>query len=145
MGRRVPVALAVQMTRYATSTDDPRANPATFAVTARSNRGIDVMIPVDSHDAALARARELRVFENHMVCVLHHGKRVARWDRVNAGGGRAYGQKPPKENRWRRVPIDRPELVGGVREIWTIYLRGEDEIRKYNASCRAVEIDRSAS
>ncbi|MCW3587429.1 type IV pilus biogenesis protein PilI [Burkholderia cenocepacia] len=132
-GSRVPASVAALFSPCQDAVLAP------FAVMVRSNLGVDKTTPMSSHEDAVAQARELKVFDNHMVCVLHHGKRVARWDRVNADGGRAYGRQPPKENRWRRVPIDRPELVGQVREIWTIYLRNAEEVRAFNASCTVVQ------
>ncbi len=132
-GRRVPTMVAALLHPC------QDAAPAPFAVMVRSNLGVDETISVPSHEEAVAHARGLKILDNHMVCVLHSGKRVVRWDRVNAGGGRAYGHKPPKENRWRRVPIDRPELVGHVRVIWVIYLRNEKEVRAFNATCTVVQ------
>jgi len=75
-----------------------------YAVTARSMLGSNVVLPADSQKEAQARARELCICENHMVCILENGERVARWDRINAGGGYLFGEHTPhpKENRWRR-------------------------------------------
>lgn len=115
MRRRVSAEIAVAAIKL----DLPNAE---FVVTARSMRGLNVVIAADSHEDAVGRANGLRVLENHMVCILEAGQRVARWDRINAGGGRAYGERiPPPENRWRRVAVNRPEFVGGVRVIWTLY------------------------
>ncbi|WP_205182534.1 hypothetical protein [Burkholderia sp. LMG 13014] len=95
-----------------------------YAVTARSMLGSNVVVPAASHKEAQARARELCVLGNHMVCILENGKRIARWDRINAGGGRVYGEHTPlpKENRWRRVAVDRGEFIGGIRVMWTRYV-----------------------
>lgn len=95
-----------------------------YAVTARSMDGVNVVLPADSHKEAKARARELCIRENHMVCILENGKRVTRWDRINAAGGYVYGEHTPhpKENRWRRVAVDRGEFIGGVQEIWTHFV-----------------------
>ncbi|CAG9230196.1 hypothetical protein PSP6_540070 [Paraburkholderia tropica] len=92
-----------------------------YAVTARSMLGVNVVVAADSLKDAQARASELRVLENHMVCILEKRERIARWDRINAAGGYVYGEHTlvPKDNRWRRVAVDRGEFIGGVREIWT--------------------------
>ncbi|CAG9207885.1 hypothetical protein PSP6_270085 [Paraburkholderia tropica] len=96
-----------------------------FAVTARSMHGSNVVVPADSYEHAAVRARELRTLDNHMVCILARGKRVARWDRINASGGRVYGEHTPvprDDNRWRRVAVDRGEMIGSIREIWTRFV-----------------------
>lgn len=119
MARRVSAEIAA-------STIDLELPEAEFVVTARSMRGLNVAVAADSYKDAASRARELRVIENHMVCILAAGDRIARWDRINAGGGRAYGERTPlPENRWRRVAVDRGEFIGGVRVIWTLYQSGE--------------------
>lgn len=117
MAKRISAEVAVQAVKLELPDSE-------YAVTARSMLGLNVVLPADSHKEAQARARELCVRENHMVYILQNGKRVARWDRINAGGGRVYGEHTPrpKENRWRRVAVDRGEFIGGVREIWTHFV-----------------------
>lgn len=89
------------------------AQPAPYLVTVRSIDGLDTEIPADSLDTAHRIAHDHRTACNYMVCIVHDGERILRWDSLRIRRGRHERSTGAFNGvSWRRVRVIREELIG---------------------------------